>query len=173
VYLYRSRAVRGSRPGTLLRTIAAPFDPLDSATSISRKGWRFNDSMTEILYAASSEALSILEVAVRPGWETVETVLVGRIDIGARKIVTLTDLGIVLPTNWDSRPAADDSRTIAREFLNAIAGFALATRPLGVYVPSVLSTTDTNVLIDPSRKAELSATIIAQLPLRTMRETRS
>lgn len=155
------------------RTVPPSFDPLDSSTSVSRKGWRFNDATTEILYAASSEALSILEVAVRPGWETVETVMVARIDTGAGTIATLEELGIVLPRNWNSRPAADDSRTIAREFLTAIAKLEPANRPIGVFVPSVLSSTDQNVLLDPSRRTELAASIITRIPFATLRDSTS
>jgi RES domain-containing protein len=172
VLVYRSRAVR-TLPGVLPRAAPPSFDPLDSSTSISRKGWRFNDATTEILYAAGTEGLSILEVAVRPGWETVDSVMVAQIDTGARKIATLTELGILLPTNWNCRPAADDSRTIAREFLHAVAKLAPADRPIGVFVPSVLSSSDLNVLLDPTRKSELTASIIARIPFRTLREAAS
>jgi hypothetical protein len=58
-----------------------------------------------------------------------------------------------LPSNWNARPVAPDSRSIAREFLHAIAGVAAASRPIGLRVPSVLSNSDYNVLIDPSRKS--------------------
>lgn len=99
--------------------------------------------------------------------------MIGRIDTGSGKIATLQELGIVLPTNWNSRPAADDSRTIAREFLNAIAKLDPGDRPVGVYVPSVLSSSDTSILLDPSRKTELTASIIARIPFRSLRETAS
>jgi len=73
VKLYRARAWRGG-----LNT----FDALDSAPSIAGpKGWRFNDLTTEILYAAEVEALATLEVAVRPGWETIQQVLIATIEI--------------------------------------------------------------------------------------------
>ncbi len=164
--LYRARAWRGG-PNT--------FDALDSAPSIAGpKGWRFNDLTTEILYAAEVEALATLEVAVRPGWETIQQVLVATIEIADGSLATLSDLGIVLPNNWNSRPATDDSRLIAREFLTAIASLPSATSPpLGVRVPSVLSTTDFNVLLDPSRKSEMSASITSRIPFNTLRVTGS
>ena len=163
--LYRARAWRGG-PNT--------FDALDSASSIAGpKGWRFNDLTTEILYAAEVEALATLEVAVRPGWETIQQVLVATIEVADGSLANLSDLGIVLPSNWNSRPATDDSRLIAREFLTAIASLPATSRPLGVRVPSVLSSTDFNVLLDPSRKSEMSASITSRIPFNTLRVTGS
>ena len=126
--LYRARA---------WRTGPATFDPLDSSGSIGGAGWRFNDVQTEILYTAEVEALAILEVAVRPGWETVRQVLIGTIELPDGLVVEPRDLGIRLPSNWNARPVAPDSRSIAREFLHAIAGVAAASRPVGLRVPSV------------------------------------
>lgn len=151
------------------------FDPLDSASSIAGpKGWRFNDLSTEILYAAQVEALATLEVAVRPGWETIQQVLVATIEIPDGSLVRPEDLGIQLPSNWNARPVADDSRQIAREFLYAVAGLPPGSnRPAGLRVPSVLSSTDFNVLLDPSRKAEFKATITGRIPFKTLRGTGS
>jgi RES domain-containing protein len=166
VKLYRARAWRGG-PNT--------FDALDSAQSIAGpKGWRFNDLTTEILYAAEVEALATLEVAVRPGWETIQQVLVATIQIPDDSLVNLSDLKILLPSNWNSRPATDDSRLIAREFLDAIASSrAGSARPIGLRVPSVLSSTDFNVLLDPSRKSEMSASMTSKMPFNTLRVTGS
>ncbi len=151
------------------------FDPLDSASSVAGpKGWRFNDLSTEILYAAQAEALATLEVAVRPGWQTIQQVLVATIEIPDGSLVLPEDLGIQLPSNWNARPVADDSRQIAREFLNAVASLPPGSnRPVGLRVPSVLSTTDFNVLLDPSRKAEFKAAITGRIPFKTLRGTRS
>lgn len=151
------------------------FDPLDSAASVAGpKGWRFNDLSTEILYAAQVEALATLEVAVRPGWQTIQQVLVATIEIPDGSLVLPEDLGIQLPSNWNARPVADDSRQIAREFLNAVASSPPGSnRPVGLRVPSVLSTTDFNVLLDPSRKAEFKAAITGRIPFKTLRGTRS
>ena len=163
--LYRARAWRGG-PDT--------FDALDSAASISGpKGWRFNDLSTEILYAAEVEALATLEVAVRPGWDTIQHVLIATIDIPDDSLTELSDLGIVLPPHWNSRPVTDDSRIIAREFLDRIAGLPGAARPLGLRVPSVLSSTDRNVLLDPSRKSDMTAMITGRISFNTLRATGS
>ena len=130
VKLYRARAWRGG---------PVQFDPLDAAASVAGpKGWRFNDLSTEILYTAEVEALAILEVAVRPGWETIQQVLVATIEIPDGAVVSLEDLGIVLPRNWNARPVADDSRVVAREFLSAVGRMpAGSARPAGLRVPSV------------------------------------
>jgi RES domain-containing protein len=162
VKLYRARAWRGG---------PVSFDPLDSASSVAGpKGWRFNDLSTEILYTAQVEALAVLEVAVRPGWETIQQIQIASIEIPDGCVVSLSDLGIVLPSNWNARPVADDSRLIAREFLDAVARMPTgANRPAGVRVPSVLSSSDFNVLLDPSRKGEFTASITSRMPFKTLR----
>lgn len=164
--LYRARAWRGG---------PFHFDPLDSASSISGpKGWRFNGLATEILYAAEVEALAILEVAVRPGWQTIQQVLVATIEVPDGLVVSPGDLGIILPNNWNARPVADDSRQIARDFLRSVAGLSPGPkRPVGLRVPSVLSSTDFNVLLDLSRKSDFTATITNRIPFRTLRGTGS
>jgi RES domain-containing protein len=167
VKVYRARAWRGVG--------AATFDPLDSSGSVSGpKGWRYNDLATEVLYAAEVEALATLELAVRPGFDTIRQVLIASIEIPDDSITSLSALGIVLPGNWNARPAADDSRTIAREFLDAITRLpATAPKPVGLRVPSVLSASDSNVLLDPSRRSQYTATISNRIPFSTLRETRT
>ena len=148
---------------------AATFKPLDSAPSIRGPlGWRWNDVHTEILYTAERESLAILEVALRPGWDKIGQIVVAAIDIPDGAVVDPSALGIVLPTNWNNRPATDDSRVVAREFLTAISGLPPATRPMGLRVPSVVSSSDFNVLIDPSRRAECQAKVIAKIPFKTL-----
>jgi RES domain-containing protein len=165
--VYRARAWRGVGPAT--------FDPLDSSGSVSGpKGWRFNDLGTEILYAAEVEALATLEIAVRPGFDTIRHILIATIEIPDNSIVDLPTLGIVLPSSWNARPVADDSRTIAREFLETVAKVSAASRkPVGLRVPSVMSASDCNVLLDPSRKGEYVATISNRIPFSTLRNTGS
>jgi RES domain-containing protein len=165
VKLYRARAWRGAG--------AATFDVLDSSGSIAGpRGWRFNDLSTEILYSAETCALAILEVAVRPGFETIKQILVAAIEVPDDAIVDLSDLNILLPSNWNTRPASDDSRNIAREFLDAIARLPPGVpNPMGVRVPSVLSASDFNVLLDPARKSEYRPALSHRLPFSTLRST--
>lgn len=165
--VFRARAWRGVGP--------AMFDPLDSSGSVNGpKGWRFNDLGTEILYAAEVEALATLEIAVRPGFDKIRHILIASIEIPEDSIVSLSTLGIVLPSSWNARPVADDSRTIAREFLDALAKLSAGSRkPVGLRVPSILSASDHNVLLDPSRKREYTATISNRIPFSTLRSTSS
>lgn len=156
--LYRARAVRGG---------AGLFNALDATGSVAGPlGRRFNDPLTPILYTAEREALAILEVAVRPGWETVREVLIAPIDIPDDAVVELADLGIELPADWNARPAAPAARSIARKFLDR-AG-ARSPSPLGLRVPSVLSTSDFNVLLDPSRGASYRAGRAHRLPFNAL-----
>ena len=152
--LYRARALRGA---------AHDFDALDaSATVTGPVGWRFNDPVTSVLYTAEREALAVLEVAVRPGWETVREVLIAPIDIPDDSVVDLADLGIELPADWNARPAAPAVRSIARRFLASAARHT--PRPLGLRVPSVLSSSDYNVLLDPARGRSYRAGPAHRLP---------
>lgn len=163
--LYRARARRQS---------ARRFDPLDAAGSIAGpRGWRFNDLATEVLYTAEVEALAILEVAVRPGFETITEILIATIDVPEGSIVDLADFGLTLPADWDMRPAGDGTRRIARGFLDAIAARPAAGRPAGLRVPSVLSSSDFNVILDPSRKSEFKAKLAGRIPFAGLRATAS
>ena len=164
--LYRARAWRAG---------STHFDPLDSSASVSGpRGWRFNDLSTEILYTAEVEALATLEVAVRPGFESIQEVMVATIEVPDGGVVDLLDLGITLPSNWNARPVADASRWIAREFLSAVKALpGKAPRPFGLRVPSVLSSSDFNVLLDPSRRDQYAARSISRIPFQTLRNTRS
>jgi len=163
VRLYRARAVRGA---------GGDFDPLDASGSVAGPlGWRFNDPLTPILYTAEREALAVLEVAVRPGWESVREVLIAPIEVPEDSVVDLADLGIELPQDWSARPAAPAARRIARRFLERAA--AVSPRPLGVRVPSVLSASDYNVLLDPGQLGAARAGAIHRLAFKALLATRS
>jgi len=165
VKLFRARARRQS---------TRRFDPLDASGSVAGpRGWRFNDLATEVLYTAEVEALAILEVAIRPGFETITEILIATIEVPDGAIAGLDDIGFELPPNWDVRPAADDSRRIARRFLDAIASRPPDARPAGLRVPSVLSGSDFNVLLDPSRKSEFRAKLTGRIPFGNLRATGS
>jgi RES domain-containing protein len=150
------------------------FDPLDSSRSVAGGGWRFNDKKTEILYTAEREALALLEVAVRPMWHRLREINVACIEIPDDGLVDLEALAITLPSNWNNRPAADDARAIGREFLRAID--RLNARPgtaqiCGVRVPSVLSRTDYNWLLDPRQKERYSVIDWSRIPFATLRKS--
>lgn len=150
----------------------AQFDPLDSSRSVARDGWRFNDRRTEILYAADVEALALLEVVVRPGWESVQEITVATIEVPDDTIADLEELGITLPRNWNARPVARDSQSVGAEFLRAVDGKAASGRVIcGVRVPSVISSSDFSVLLDPRQKASYGVAAWARIPFETLRTT--
>ena len=139
---------------------------------MARDGWRFNDSKTEILYAATVEALALLEVVVRPGWESVREITVASIEVPDGSVADLADVGITLPTNWNARPVARDSQSIGAEFVRAIdAGLSGTKAICGLRVPSVISATDLNVLLDPRQKASYRVTNWSRIPFETLRST--
>ncbi len=141
------------------------FDPLDSSASVARDGWRFNDKRSEVLYTAEVQALAILEVAARPGWDTVSELMVAAMRIPDSSVFDLSDLGIVLPSNWNVRPAAGNAQKIGAEFLRAVDREAAAGRRVcGVRVPSVISTTDHNVLLDPRQRAAFRVASWSRVP---------
>lgn len=143
----------------------AQFDPLDSSASVSRDGWRYNDNRTEILYTAEVEALSILEIVARPGWETVVELNVAAIDVPEGSIVDLDHLAITLPSNWNQRPAGRSAQRIGAEFLAAVDRARAAGRSVcGVRVPSVISATDHNVLLDPRQKSAYRVASWSRIP---------
>ena len=140
---------------------------------MARNGWRFNDSRTAILYAASVEALALLELVVRPGWESVREIVVVSIDVPDGSVVDLDDVGVTLPSNWNARPVARDSQSIGAAFLRAIDARPPRTKAIcGLRVPSVISTTDFNVLLDPRQEASYSVADWTRVPFETLRTTR-
>ena len=148
------------------------FDPFDSAASIARDGWRFNDRRTEILYAAEVEALAILEVVARPGWESVGELTIAAIDVPDDAVVDLGDVNLVLPTNWNQRPVARNAQQIGGEFLAKVDEQRARGRLVcGVRVPSVISSTDHNVLLDPRQKSQSSVAAWSRIPFDWLRAT--
>ena len=148
------------------------FDPLDSSASVARDGWRYNDNRTEILYAAAVEALATLEVVARPGRNTVKELTIASIEVPDGSIVDLDDLGIVLPSNWNMRPAAPNAQAVGAEFLAGIdKAVAAGRRICGLRVLSVISTTDYNVLLDPRQKNSYTVAEWSRIPFDWLKGT--
>lgn len=148
------------------------FNPLDASASIARDGWRFNDQQTRILYTAEREALAVLEIVARPGWDTVQELSVAIIEVPDGSIVDLSDLAITLPSNWNNRPAARTAQTIGREFLTAIdSKLATGVAIHGVRVPSVVSSSDFNVLLDPRRIDQYAVAAWSRIPFDWLRQS--
>ena len=143
----------------------AIFDPLDSSASVARDGWRFNDRRSEMLYTAEVQALAILEVAARPGWDTVTELTVAAIEVPDGTVVNLVDLGITLPSNWNVRPAAPNAQAVGAEFLAVVdREVASGRRICGVRVPTVISTSDYNVLLDPRQRSAFTVVSWSRIP---------
>ncbi len=143
----------------------ANFDPLDAAPSVHGGGWRYNDPLTPILYAASVQSLAILEVAARPGWHLLKEVVVAAIEVPDGTIADLHDLRITLPTNWNNRPKAPEGQAIAREFLAAVDRETAAGRTVcGVRVPSVIATAEMNLLLDPRQSTSYRVASWVRIP---------
>ena len=141
------------------------FDPLDASGSVARDGWRFNDKRSEVLYTAEVQALVTLEVVARPGWATVSELTIAAIDVPDGSVLDLADLAITLPSNWNMRPAAPNAQRIGAEFLAAVDAQAAAGRRVcGVRVPSVISTTDHNILLDPRQKRSYAIKSWSRIP---------
>jgi len=80
---------------------------------------------------------------------------IAAIHVPEGSIVSLEDLDLLLPTNWNVRPAGPNAQRIGGEFLKAVDQATKEGRHIcGVKVPSVISTTDCNVLLDP-RQSEI------------------
>jgi RES domain-containing protein len=141
------------------------FDPLDSSASTARDGWRFNDRRTQIIYSAEVEALAILEVVARPGWENVHELTVAAIEVPDDSVVDLGTLGISLPANWNQRPVARNAQRVGAEFLAAVDRQSTqAQRICGLRVPSVVSSSDYSVLLDPRQKSSYRIAAWSRIP---------
>ena len=89
----------------------------------------------------------------RPGWATVAELTIAAIAVPEGSVVCLEELGLQLPSNWNVRPLGPDAKSIGGEFLKAVDQAATEGRLIcGVRVPSVISTTDWHVLLDPRQR---------------------
>ena len=141
------------------------FDPLDASPSVLRHGWRFNDKRNAILYAAEVQSLAILEVVSRPGWTNLAEITIAAIAVPEGSVVTLEDPELLLPTNWNVRPVGPNAQSIGGEFLKAVDQAAKEGRQIcGVRVPSVISTTDCNVLLDPRQSEKYRVADLVRIP---------
>ena len=148
------------------------FDPLVSQASVARDGWRFNDKRCPILYAAEVQSLAILEVVSRPGWQTVTELTIAALAVPEGSVVDLDDLGMILPTNWNVRPVGPNAQSIGREFLTAVDRAAADGQQVcGLRVPSVISTADHNVLLDPRQASDYSIAEWVRLPFNWLVQT--
>ena len=57
---------------------------------------------------------------MRPGWATLAELTIAAIAVPEGSILSLEELGLQLPTNWNVRPAGPNAQRIGGEFLKAV-----------------------------------------------------
>ncbi len=117
-------------------------DPLD-ATGASLNGGRFNPPGLPVVYLSETESLARLEAltSVVPGASRER--LLHRIHCPESEIETCKALGIALPSGWNAIPPRPATRMLGQKWLRSGAS-------LGLWVPSVVSTQERNVLLNPA-----------------------
>lgn len=121
------------------------LDGLDTNGAESRGG-RFNSAGVPLLYLSSSQALATLEVRVHARKAFPRQRYLYSIEIPDDEIKTLKDLDLRLPKGWDARPPTVFSQIFGDEWVASAASLALA-------IPSVVSDTDLNLLVNPRHPA--------------------
>ncbi len=88
-----------------------------------------------------------------PGWATVAELTIAAIAVPEGSVLSLEELGLLLTSNWNVRPVGPNAQRIGAEFLKAVDQAAREGRlTCGVRVPSVISTMDWHVLLDPRQR---------------------
>ena len=101
----------------------------------------------------------------RPGWATVADITIAAIAVPEGSVVSLEELGLQLPTNWNVSPVGPNAQRIGGEFLKAVDHAAASGRQIcGVRVPSVISTTDCHVLLDPRQREKYRVADWVRIP---------
>ncbi len=115
-----------------------PFDGFGSA----QYGGRWNSKGVYVAYASASPALSMLELLVHIDRDDVPDDLVFVIaDIPNDSIKDVDES--TLPANWRAEPPPAKLRAVGDTWVQS-------NSSIGLRVPSVLSPTESNILINPS-----------------------
>jgi RES domain-containing protein len=113
---------------------------------------RWHSAGRPIVYTASSEALAVLEIRVHLGrFVPKAPYAVHVIEVPDSQVQMLVERE--LGKNWNAVPAMSHTRRIGDDWLNANSSSALS-------VPSIHSTTDRNILINPAHPAASSMALI-------------
>lgn len=121
------------------------LDGLDT-NGAELRGGRFNSAGVPVLYLSSSQALATLEVRVHARKALPRQRYLFSIEIPDDEIKTLKDLDLKLPKGWDTRPPTVASQIFGDAWVASAASLALA-------IPSVVSDTDFNRLVNPRHPA--------------------
>ena len=120
-------------------------------------GGRWNSKDTYMVYTATSRALALLEVVVHMGKIPIQGYCMANIEIPKSSIKTI--LPDKLPSDWFSNPPPDYLKAIGDDFI-------LASKYLGLQVPSVVMMEENNLLLNPSHPDFKKVKILAQRPVR-------
>jgi RES domain-containing protein len=140
------------------RVISADFEasPL-SAEGSRRLGGRWNPAGVAVLYTASSEALAYLERFVHLGPELKDSPhLMLQIEVPDATGVESVEQA-QLPPDWKSIPIPASAQALGREWANR--GKALA-----MVVPSALTGSDRNILLNATHPAFTRVRVVEQRP---------
>ncbi|MPZ20334.1 MAG: RES domain-containing protein [Luteitalea sp.] len=138
------------------RVISADFraSPL-SAEGARRLGGRWNPPGVAVLYTASTEALAYLERFVHLGPELAESPhLMVKIEVPGN---ALSLERTALPTNWKAVPVPASVQAIGGKWVNE-------GRALALSVPSVLSESDRNILLNAAHAEYPKVRIVEKRP---------
>lgn len=115
-----------------------PLDPIGAKIA----GGRFNLPGDGAIYCAETESLARLEALADVIASTTIRRLLHLIEVPNSDVEDVDNYGVTLPIEWDVIPALDASRKYGSLWL-------ASRRALGLWVPSVQSRTERNLLLNP------------------------
>jgi RES domain-containing protein len=138
------------------RLVKAKYGPLDPTGAV-RNGGRWNSIGNAALYFGSTAALCILESRVHtPRMDRVGRLL-HTIELPEGSVATLDRLGLKLPADWQNKPAPASTMQFGDSWLRSNAS-------LGVFIPSVPSPKDMNILVNPLHKDFIHVRVLISDP---------
>lgn len=138
------------------RLTKSRYAPLDAAGAIIYGG-RWNSKGVPALYFGSSAAACILESRVHtPLLDRIQR-LMHTIELPDGSVATMQDLGLSLPADWDVKPEPPSTTSLGD-------GWIASRASLGLYVPSVPSPMDLNILVNPAHPDFPKVRVVASEP---------
>jgi RES domain-containing protein len=117
-------------------------NPLDGSGA-RQFGGRWNPPGIAVIYLASTESLARLESLADVLMDRMPERLLHRIEVPDASVSDLDGLGVSLPRGWDAVPAPPATAELGGNWLSS-------NRSLALKVPSVQSTSEWNVLVNPA-----------------------
>lgn len=107
-------------------------------------GGRWNERFVAAIYASESEALARLECLAGVRRDRIGKRLLHVIEVADELILDVAAAGLAVPAGWDGFPPwPAEAQAMGTQFLRA-------AKALALWVPSVHSTSERNVLINPA-----------------------